>query len=145
MDYHFSFEHLSGFEETCLTCKVEDYRLNTIIFNTFIFCQVFNEYNARKFEESNMFDGMTYEGSKVFFFVTIFTAGMQIILVEFAADFVKTSPLTAVQWLVTVALGAGSLIIAVLMRFIPVQEDPNSFYNHADFSSLTLTKGVYCL
>ena len=36
----FSFLSLDGFETSCLECRVRDYTHGTIIFNTFIFCQV---------------------------------------------------------------------------------------------------------
>ncbi|KAJ6847310.1 calcium-transporting ATPase 8, plasma membrane-type-like [Iris pallida] len=32
---------------------------NTFIFNTFVLCQVFNEFNARKPDELNVFRGVT--------------------------------------------------------------------------------------
>ncbi|XP_026441911.1 putative calcium-transporting ATPase 13, plasma membrane-type, partial [Papaver somniferum] len=31
---------------------------NTLIFNTFVLCQVFNEFNARKLEKKNVFEGV---------------------------------------------------------------------------------------
>jgi hypothetical protein len=53
----FRFQDLQDYSDSCLTCKVEDRTLNTIIFNTFIYCQVFNEYTARNlFDALNPFD-----------------------------------------------------------------------------------------
>jgi magnesium-transporting ATPase (P-type) len=96
------------------------------MFNAFIFCQVFNEYTARKInDELNMFDGVW--GNYVFLLVSLFTVGSQIFLVEVGDDFVQTSPLTLRQWLITIAMGAIGLPLGVLMRFIPVKEDPSSF------------------
>ena len=62
--------------------------------------------------------------------VSFVTAAMQICLIEVGGEFVKTSPLTWEQWLITVALGAIGLPVGVLMRFIPVEEDPESFFYH---------------
>ena len=125
-----SLSQLKSYESDCLgTCNLLDYTHNTIIFNTFIFCQVFNEYNARSiFDEWNMFHDI--HKNPTFIIVTIITIGFQIILVEFGGDFLKTSPLSASQWLITVALGAISLPIGVLMRFIPAKEDPNGFFDN---------------
>jgi Ca2+-transporting ATPase len=90
--------------------------------------QVFNEYTARKiFDEVNMFSGLS--GNYTFFFVSVFTIGMQIFLVEVAGLFMRTSPLTPVQWLITVALGAIGLPVGVLMRFFPAKEDPKCFFD----------------
>lgn len=37
----FSFAHLDGYQDKCLDCEYRDYTHGTIIFNTFVFCQVF--------------------------------------------------------------------------------------------------------
>jgi len=125
------FDKLDEFEESCLKCEKLDYTHGSIIFNAFIFCQVFNEYTARKlFDEVNMFGGM--KNSNIFIFVSAFTIGAQIFLIELGGDFVRTSPLTLYQWLITIALGAGSLVVGVAMRFIPVTEDPDSFFDSSD-------------
>jgi len=63
--------------------------------------------------------------------VTIITIGCQIFLIELGGEFVKTSHLTMYQWLVTIGLGAIGLPVGVLMRFIPVSEDPESFFDSA--------------
>jgi len=117
---------MKNFEEDCLTCSQKDYTHGTIMFNAFIFCQVFNEYTARKIgDDLNMFEGVW--GNYVFLMVSIFTVGSQVFLVEVGDDFVQTSPLTIYQWLITIAMGAIGIPVGVLMRFIPVKEDPNSF------------------
>jgi hypothetical protein len=43
----YAFADLEEFERDCLECQLEDYRHGTIIFNTFIFCQFFNEYTSK--------------------------------------------------------------------------------------------------
>jgi hypothetical protein len=67
----------------------------------------------------------------VFLAVSAFTFGAQIFLIELGGEFVKTSPLTIYQWLITIALGAIGLPVGVLMRYIPVKEDPNSFFDNS--------------
>ena len=54
--------------------------------------------------------------------------GLQIFLVEIGGDFVRTSPLTLIQWLITIALGFIGVPIGILVRLIPVSEDPESFF-----------------
>jgi len=134
--YHAHLHNFHDFEDNCLVCTKWDYVKGSIIFNTFIFCQFFNEYTARKiFDELNMFHGVL--GNYVFLGVSIFTLGAQIFLIEVGGDFLKTSPLNLVQWFVTIGLGAGSLLIGVLMRFIPIVEDPNAFFDHGKHSPAT--------
>ncbi len=121
---------LAGFEKSCLTCEKLDYHHYSIIFNAFIFCQLFNEWTAHSIgDEPNFAKHM--DGNLIFFAVMFVTIGFQIILIEFGDEFVKTAPLTADQWLITVALGAIGLPIGCLMRFIPAPEDPKSFFDNS--------------
>ena len=64
----------------------------------------------------------------MFLIVSIMTLGLQIFLVEIGGDFVRTSPLTLIQWLITIALGFIGVPIGILVRLIPVSEDPESFF-----------------
>ena len=126
-----SMSSLNDFENTCLVCNHFSYVLNTIIFNTFIFCQVFNEYTARSItDEWNVFRGIL--SNYIFLGVSVVTIGLQIFLVEVGGEFVKTVHLTPAQWLITVALGAIGLPLGVLMRFIPVAEDPKVFFDNSE-------------
>ncbi|CAK9251024.1 unnamed protein product [Sphagnum jensenii] len=126
-DITFHFDTLQGYYANCFTCRQHDYTHGTIIFNAFIFCQIFNEYVSRKFDEVNMFEGI--RSSPLFLLVSIFSIGCQIFLVQLGGDYMKTAPLNWMQWLITVALGAMTLPIGALMRFIPVTEDPQSFFD----------------
>ena len=60
--------------------------------------------------------------------VIVLTILFQYLIVTFGGEFTRTSPLTADEWLETVAFGLISLPIGFLMRFIPVSEDENSFF-----------------
>ncbi|KAH0981735.1 hypothetical protein GBA52_008912 [Prunus armeniaca] len=92
--------------------------LNTVIFNSFVFCQVFNEINSRDMEKINVFRGMF--DSYTFMMVMIATVVFQIIIVEFLGTFAQTVPLSWELWLASVLIGAASLPIAVVLKFIPV-------------------------
>jgi magnesium-transporting ATPase (P-type) len=92
----------------------------TILFNAFVFCQVFNEFNAR--EIGDVFDPLGSLGkSPMFLVVIVFTVLSQWFIVEYGGDFTQTQPLSLDEWKVTVGYGF------MLMRKIPVNEDPNSF------------------
>ena len=98
----------------------------TIIFNAFVFCQVFNEFNAR--EIGDVFDPLrSLSQSPMFLMVILFTVSAQWAIVEFGGDFTQTYPLSFAEWRLTVGLGAMSLPIGLLMRLIPVTEDPETF------------------
>ena len=107
-------------------CEDGSTRHFTILFNAFVFCQVFNEFNAR--EIGDRFDPIrSLSQSPMFLMVIFFTVICQWCIVEFGGDFTQTCPLTFDEWRLTVGLGAFSLPVGFLMRLIPVDEDPDSF------------------
>ncbi|CAJ2655109.1 unnamed protein product [Trifolium pratense] len=92
--------------------------LNTVIFNTFVFCQVFNEVNSRDMEKINVFQGLF--SSWIFLMVIAGTVCFQVIIVEFLGTFAQTVPLCRDLWLTSVMIGAVSLVVAVVLKCIPV-------------------------
>jgi len=98
----------------------------TIVFNAFVFCQIFNEFNAR--EIGDVFDPVgALEKSPMFLLVIVFTIISQWSIVEYGGDFTQTTPLSADEWMTTIGYGAVSIPIGFLMRLYPVSEDPDSF------------------
>ncbi|KAH0972134.1 hypothetical protein GBA52_024290 [Prunus armeniaca] len=93
--------------------------LDTVIFNAFVFCQVFNEINSRDIEKINIFVGMF--DSWVFLGVMVCTVAFQVIIVEFLGDFASTVPLSWQLWLLCILLGSVSMLVAVVLKFIPVE------------------------
>lgn len=98
----------------------------TILFNAFVFCQVFNEFNAR--EIGDIFNPFKNLGqSPMFIAVIVFTVISQWVIVEYGGDFTQTSPLSFEEWKITFMLGAVSIPVGFIMRQIPINEDPRSF------------------
>jgi Ca2+-transporting ATPase len=95
-----------------------DRLLNTMIFNAFVFCQVFNEVNAREMEKFNVFRHTL--NNKIFLFILGFTIAFQIIMVQFLGKFANTVPLNKEHWLITVFIGFMSLPIGAIVKLIPV-------------------------
>ncbi|CAL9236485.1 unnamed protein product [Arabidopsis halleri] len=93
--------------------------LNTVIFNSFVFCQVFNEINSREIEKINVFTGMF--NSWVFTWVMTVTVVFQVIIVEFLGAFASTVPLSWQHWLLSILIGSLSMIVAVILKCIPVE------------------------
>ncbi|KAF3441990.1 hypothetical protein FNV43_RR15906 [Rhamnella rubrinervis] len=93
--------------------------LNTVIFNSFVFCQVFNEINSRDIEKINIFRGMF--NSWIFLGVMVCTVVFQVIIVEFLGTFASTVPLNWQLWLLSVIIGSVSLPVAVALKCIPVE------------------------
>ncbi|KAL5556801.1 hypothetical protein UlMin_039037 [Ulmus minor] len=95
-----------------------DLILNTLIFNSFVFCQVFNEVSSREMEEINVFKGIL--DNYVFVAVLGCTVFFQIIIIEFLGTFANTSPLTYSQWFLSVFVGFLGMPIAAGLKMIPV-------------------------
>ncbi|KAJ0233469.1 Calcium-transporting ATPase 2 [Hirschfeldia incana] len=92
--------------------------LNTLIFNCFVFCQVFNEISSREMEEINVFKGIL--DNYVFVVVIGATVFFQIIIIEFLGTFASTTPLTLVQWMFSIFIGFLGMPIAAGLKTIPV-------------------------
>ncbi|KAG6401230.1 hypothetical protein SASPL_138080 [Salvia splendens] len=97
-----------------------DLILNTIIFNTFVFCQLFNEVNSREMEKINVLQGIL--NNHVFAPVVGSTILFQIIIVEFFGTFANTTPLTMRQWKACIFIGFLGMPIAVILKtLIPIR------------------------
>ncbi|KAG2594145.1 hypothetical protein PVAP13_5NG623400 [Panicum virgatum] len=101
-----------------------DTQLNTFIFNTFVFCQVFNEVNSREMEKINVFSGIF--SSWIFSAVAGATAAFQVIIVELLGTFASTEHLSGRLWLTSVLIGSVSLMIGAILKLIPVDSSSDS-------------------
>ncbi|KAM4020747.1 plasma membrane calcium-transporting ATPase 3 isoform 4-T4 [Anomaloglossus baeobatrachus] len=90
----------------------------TIIFNTFVMMQLFNEINARKIHgERNVFDGIF--ANPIFCSIVLGTFGVQIVIVQFGGKPFSCSPLNTQQWLWCLFVGVGELVWGQLIATIP--------------------------
>nr|XP_034952962.1 plasma membrane calcium-transporting ATPase 3 isoform X2 [Zootoca vivipara] len=90
----------------------------TIIFNTFVMMQLFNEINARKIHgERNVFDGIF--GNPIFCSIVLGTFCIQIVIVQFGGKPFSCSPLNAQQWLWCLFVGFGELVWGQVIATIP--------------------------
>lgn len=95
----------------------------TVIFNTFVFMQIFNEINARKIHgEWNVFTGI--HRNIVFLCVVVGQLTVQIIIVQFGDIVFTTSGLTLDLWLWCIFLGSTELLVNQLLLLIPVKRIP---------------------
>lgn len=92
--------------------------LDTVIFNTFVFCQVFNEISCRDIEKINVLHG-TFN-NWIFIGVMSFTVVIQVIMVEFLGELASTVPLSWKLWLLSVLIGFFCIPVAAVIKCIPV-------------------------
>lgn len=105
----------------------------TIVFNAFVWMQLFNELNCRKIhDELNVLEGIM--GNHVYIYVTIFQIVAQIIIVQCTGRFFNCEPLDAGQWGITILIGAGSLPVGLALRLLSAKRLPSwmAFCHEAD-------------
>ncbi|XP_068568425.1 plasma membrane calcium-transporting ATPase 2 isoform X10 [Cebidichthys violaceus] len=90
----------------------------TIIFNTFVMMQLFNEINARKIHgERNVFDGIFR--NPIFCTIVFGTFLMQIVIVQFGGKPFSCQPLDLEKWMWCVFLGLGELVWGQVIASVP--------------------------
>ncbi|XP_043976833.1 plasma membrane calcium-transporting ATPase 2 isoform X2 [Gambusia affinis] len=90
----------------------------TIIFNTFVMMQLFNEINARKIHgERNVFEGIFR--NPIFCSIVFGTFAIQIVIVQFGGKPFSCHPLSLEKWLWCVFLGLGELVWGQVIATIP--------------------------
>jgi Ca2+ transporting ATPase len=88
----------------------------TIFFHTFILMQLFNEINCRKHKlsELNVFKG--FFSNKMFIIILVMTLAVHFVIIEFGGEPFKTTHLEWHYHLICIALGAVSLLVALLVK-----------------------------
>lgn len=116
-------------------------RLDTLVFNTFVWMQIFNEFNNRRLDNKfNIFEGL----QRNYFFIAInmIMVGGQVMIIFIGGAALTVDRLNGSQWGISIVLGAISLPVAVIIRLIP--DDlirkliPNYFKRKAQKPTFTL-------
>ncbi|KAL5050054.1 hypothetical protein BDW71DRAFT_195008 [Aspergillus fruticulosus] len=93
-------------------------QLDTIVFNTFVWMQIFNEFNNRRLDNKlNIFEGM----HRNYWFIginCIMVAG-QVMIIYVGGEAFNVREITSVQWGICIACAFGCLPWAVVLRCIP--------------------------
>ncbi|KAH9605010.1 hypothetical protein KSS87_003339 [Heliosperma pusillum] len=97
---------------------------NSVIFNAFVLCQIFNEFNARKPDQFNVFDGVIK--NYLFIGIVAITLVLQVIIIEFLGNFTSTVRLNWKFWLIGIVIGFIGWPLAALGKLIPVPKTPLS-------------------
>ena len=94
----------------------------TVLFNVFVWFQIFNVLNARKiFDEINCFDGLWSRSRPlVLIFTTIIV--LQIACVELMGDLTKTTGLSMYHWAFCVLMGSTELLVGFCVRRVRISE-----------------------
>ena len=93
-------------------------QLDTIIFNTFVWMQIFNELNNRRLDNNlNIFEGIT----KNWWFIGIncIIIGGQVLIIFVGGVAIGVTPLNGIQWAVCLICAVITLPVGVLLRLLP--------------------------
>ncbi|POR39743.1 Calcium-transporting ATPase [Tolypocladium paradoxum] len=96
----------------------ENQQLETIVFNTFVWLQVFNMYNNRQYDNTlNVFEGVL----RNWLFVTVSSImiGAQVLIIFVGGAAFSVVPLTGTQWAISLVPGVLSLPVGVAIRLLP--------------------------
>lgn len=97
-----------------------DGELRTVIFNTFVWMQIFNEFNNRRLDNRfNIFEGL--HRNKFFIVINILMVGLQIAIIFVGGRVfsVVTGGLSGPQWAVSIVLALLCMPWAVAVRLFP--------------------------
>ena len=108
--------------------------LNTIIFNCFVFCQIFNEMNARDMTKLNVFQG--FFTNSLFVSIIVISCVFQVIIVQYFGKGASVATLSSQQWLISVGIAAITLPMGIVVKLFPVP-DKSAFQLYAESKGYT--------
>lgn len=94
-------------------------KLVTLIFNCFVFLQLFNEINCRKVgrRDFNVFEKFFHN---MYYIIILFTCfGFQYVLSEYLSGIAGTTHLTKSEWGGCIAIGSTVLFVSLLLKLTP--------------------------
>jgi Ca2+ transporting ATPase len=97
--------------------ELSERELSSLIFNTFVAMQLFNEINARKVNgEMNVFEGLASHYQ--FLAILVLSGVIQVLLVTYGGSVLNCEPPSARSWLLSMCFGLGELPWNVALHFI---------------------------
>ncbi|CAI6273385.1 unnamed protein product [Periconia digitata] len=93
-------------------------RLPSLVFNVFVWMQIFNALNNRRLDNRfNVFEGITHNW--FFIVILLIMIGGQTMIIFVGGKAFEITRINAAQWGYSIVLGALSLVIGVIIRLIP--------------------------
>ncbi|GJE94582.1 cation-translocating P-type ATPase [Phanerochaete sordida] len=118
--FHFLGARILGFHHTDddkLQDK-QDKTVQTLVFNIFVFAQVFNSINSRRLDNKfNIFEGVLRNW--YFMSITLIEIGVQILIVFVGGAAFQVTRVGGREWGISLALGFVSIPLGALLRAIP--------------------------
>ncbi|KAL5526157.1 PMC1 [Sanghuangporus baumii] len=128
--FHFAGEHFFHLRSDPNNQSVEmnsNEKLKTLVFNAFVFAQIFNSVNCRRIDnKKNVLEGI--HRNWYFITITLLEIGIQVLIVFVGGYAFSVSEISGEFWGISLALGFASLPIGYLIRCIPNPPVERFFY-----------------
>ncbi|KAI0880558.1 plasma membrane calcium-transporting ATPase [Annulohypoxylon maeteangense] len=98
--------------------ELQQTELKTMVFNTFVWMQIFNEFNNRRLDNKfNIFEGV--HRNKFFILINCIMIGAQIAIIFVGGTAFEITAIDGTQWAICVIAAAVSLPWAIVVRLFP--------------------------
>ncbi|KAF8954025.1 hypothetical protein BDZ97DRAFT_1766909, partial [Flammula alnicola] len=112
--FHFRGLEILGFENTTRNQLI----VKTLVFNTFVFAQIFNSVNCRRLDNKlNIFEGMSK--NMIFVGITLLEIVVQVLIVFVGGAAFQVTRIGGREWGISLALGFVSIPMGVVTRLLP--------------------------
>ncbi|KAM5537221.1 hypothetical protein V8D89_009154 [Ganoderma adspersum] len=118
--FHFLGAQILGIHHSddTITQNHNERVVQTLVFNIFVFAQIFNSINSRRLDNRlNVFEGITR--NYYFMVITLIEVAVQILIVFVGGAAFQVTPSSGREWGIAIALGVVSLPLGALLRCIP--------------------------
>ncbi|KAJ7592992.1 Ca-transporting ATPase [Mycena floridula] len=111
--FHFLGDRILG-----LNVPSTDRTVQTLVFNAFVFAQIFNSVNCRRLDRKlNVFEGISRNW--YFTVITLIEIVVQIVIVFVGGAAFQVTQIHGREWGISLALGVVSIPLGVLIRLLP--------------------------
>lgn len=112
---YYAGSSILGYSKSDATLQTE---LNTMVFNTFVWMQIFNEFNNRRLDNKlNIFEGV--HKNAFFVVINIIMVAGQVMIVFVGGKAFQIKRIDGTQWAVCILCALPCLLWAVVLRCIP--------------------------
>ena len=112
---YFAGSTILGYSKSDSTLQTE---LNTIVFNTFVWMQIFNEFNNRRLDNKlNIFEGV--HRNAFFIVINIIMVAGQVMIIFVGGAAFQIKRIDGTQWAICILCALPCLLWAVVLRYIP--------------------------
>lgn len=115
---YFAGAQILGYHDLTADNNLLQKQLDTIVFNTFVWMQIFNEFNNRRLDNKfNIFEGV--HRNYFFIVINLIMFGGQILIIYFGGTAFSVKSITHTQWAICILCALPCLLWAVLLRCVP--------------------------